>query len=93
MKAPKTRLGQFSLMFITELFSFFIIACNTISYTHGSYFWTAATDTVFSAQAFVMFKLMIDDEKARSWWSGLGCTLGGTCGSLLAIFVTHLLKI
>lgn len=91
MNAPTSRLGQFSLMFVAELISFFIIVANTRAYTHGSYLWTAITDTLFSAQAFVMGKLMMDDPKARSWWAGLGCTLGGTCGSLLAIFVTSIL--
>lgn len=88
IKILQTRLGQFSLMFVTEMFCFFIICCNTISYTHGSYFWTAVTDTIYSLQAFLMMKIMTEDDKARSFWSGLGCTLGGTCGSLLAILVT-----
>ncbi len=88
LTAPKTWYGQFLLMFITEFISFFIIVANTRAFTQGNYFWTAATDTLFSAQGFVMFKLMIDQKEARSWWSGAGCTLGGTCGSLFSIWVT-----
>jgi hypothetical protein len=88
LKAPKSRWGQFWLMFVTECICFFVIVANTRAYTQGNYFWTAVTDTIFSAQGFVMGKLMMDDKEARSWASGAGCTIGGTCGSLLSIWVT-----
>jgi hypothetical protein len=88
MTAPKTRLGQFSLGFIAEFISFFIIVANTRAYTHGNYTWTIITDTLFSLQSFAMAKLMMDDANARTWWMGLGYTLGGTLGSCAAIFVT-----
>ena len=84
----KTKIGQFSVMFIAELVSFFIIVANTRAFTHGSYTWTAVTDSLFSAQTFAMSKIMIDNPEGRSLWSGIGYTLGGTCGSLLAILVT-----
>lgn len=89
MKAPSSRLGQFALLFVAEFISFFIIVANTRAFTHDSYFWTAITDTLFSLQSFAMVKLMMDDAKARSWWAGAGATLGGTCGSLLSIYVTR----
>lgn len=85
---PKSRVGQFFFMFGTELISFFIICANFRAVALGSYFWTALTDTLFSAQAFVIGKLMIDEPNARSWAAGAGCTIGGTCGSLLSIYVT-----
>lgn len=88
LKAPKHWYGQFFLMFFTEMISFFIIVANTRAYTHGLYGWTALTDTLFSAQSFVMIKLMADDANARSWAAGAGCTLGGTVGSLAAIWAT-----
>jgi hypothetical protein len=88
LSPPKTKLGQFSLMFITECISFFIIVANTRAFTQGSYLWTAITDTFFSAQAFFMMKLMADNKEARTFWAGLGCTIGGTVGSLLSIYVT-----
>lgn len=88
MKAPQSKLGQFLLMFVTEAISFFIVVANTRAFTEGRYFWTAVTDTLFSAQSFVMFKIMADDKNARSWAAGLGCTLGGTTGSLVSIWVT-----
>lgn len=88
MKVPKSKLGQFCLFFVAEFISFFIIVANTRAYTKGSYTWTAITDGMFTSQAFIMTKIMVDDSNARSWWAGAGYTVGGTCGSLLAIFVT-----
>lgn len=88
MKAPTSKTGQFCLMFVAELVSFFIIVSNTRAFTHGNYLWTAITDTLFTMQQFTMAKLMIDDKNARSWSAGAGATIGGTCGSLLAIFIT-----
>lgn len=88
MKAPTSRLGQFSLGFVAELLSFFIIVANARAYTHGNYGWTAITDCLFSLQSFAMMKLMVDDKNARTWWMGLGYTIGGTIGSLLAILAT-----
>lgn len=89
MKAPTSRLGQFSLGFVTELICFFIIVANTRAYTHGNYLWTAITDTLFSMQSFCMAKLMMDDPNGRTWYMGVGYTIGGTIGSLLAIFITQ----
>ena len=88
MKAPTSRLGQFSLGFFAEMISFFIIVANARAYTHGAYGWTALTDCLFSLQNFAMMKLMIDDQNARTWYLGIGYTIGGMIGSLLAIFVT-----
>lgn len=91
MKAPTTRLGQFSLGFLAEFICFFIIVANTRAYTHGNYTWTIITDTLFSMQSFAMAKLMMDDKNARTWYMGIGYTIGGALGSVCAIFVTSLL--
>lgn len=76
---------------MAELISYFIIVANTRAFTQGLYFWTAITDAFFSAQQFILAKAMIDSKDARSFSSGLGCVLGGTSGSLLAIWVTKTL--
>jgi hypothetical protein len=91
MKAPTSKFGQFALGFVAELISFFIVVANARAYTHSNYAWTAITDILFSLQQFTMTRLMIDDPNGRTWWLGAGYTLGGTIGSLLAIFVTTLL--
>jgi hypothetical protein len=91
MKVPTSRVGQFLLFGLMEGFAFFIIVANTRAFTQGNYFWTAVTDTLFTAQTFFVSKLMIDNKEARSWAAGLGMTVGGTCGSLASIAVTKLL--
>jgi hypothetical protein len=88
MKAPKTKLGQFVLGFVTELICFFIVVSNTRAFTHGNYTWTIITDTLFSMQNFAMAKLMMDDSNARTWYMGAGYTIGGAIGSCLAILAT-----
>lgn len=91
MKAPTSRLGQFSLGFVCQFFSFFILVLNARAYTHGAYAWTALTDTIFSLTNFAMGKLMIDDENARTWWVAAGYSVGGTLGSLLAMLTASVL--
>lgn len=81
-------MGQFFVGFTAEFISFFIVVANTRAYTHSNYLWTTITDTLFSLQNFAMTKIMIDDPQARTWYLGLGYTIGGTLGSLAAIAVT-----
>ena len=88
MKAPKTRTGQFSLMFAAQMVSYFIIVANTRAYTHSNYLWTAITEIVFGLQAFLFSKLMVEMPELRTWYSGIGMTIGGMVGSLLAIWAT-----
>ena len=88
MELPDNKLKLFALFFVAEALSFFVICANMRAVAQGHYFWTSVTDTLFSAQSFLLAKLMIDNTKARGWAAGLGTTLGGTTGSLLSIFVT-----
>lgn len=90
-KAPTSRWGQFSLGFIVQFFSFFILVLNARAYNHDNYLWTGITDTIFSLTNFAMSKLMIDDENARTWYVALGYSVGGTLGSFAAMFVASLL--
>lgn len=87
-RVPKTRVGQFFFFAVAEFISYFVIVANTRAFTQGSYLWTAVTDSLFTMQAFVVAKLMIDDPNGRSFWAGAGCTIGGTLGSLCSIYVT-----
>lgn len=85
---PKSKLGQF-LFFFAEMFvSYFIIVCNTRAFTQGSYFWTAVTDGFFTLQGAIVGKLCIEDKDGRTLWAIAGGCVGGTCGSLMAIWVT-----
>jgi hypothetical protein len=88
MKAPQSKIGQFWFAFGTQFVSYFIIVANTRALAQASYLWTAVTDTLFTAQSFAVAKFMIDNKECRTWYAGLGMTIGGTVGSLFAIFIT-----
>lgn len=85
---PKSKAGQFCFFFVAQFLSYFLVVANTRAYTQGRYVWTAFTDILFAAQAFLVLRKMIRDQEATGFWAGSGYVLGGTCGSLLSIFVT-----
>lgn len=85
---PKSNVGQFFFFALTTFISYFILVANTRAFTQGSYTWTAITDGVFTAQSFVVAKLSIENEGGRSLAAGAGATIGGTAGSLFAIWCT-----
>lgn len=80
--------GQFLFFGATELFSFFVITANFRAIAIGSYSWSAITDFATVLVNFAVGKMMMDDEKNRSWYVGFGFATGGTIGTLLSIFVT-----
>lgn len=86
---PSSKLGRFSLFFMSEMVSFFVISVNNIALNRGKYLWTITTDMALVFQGMVVSKLMIEDARSRDWNSIAGFTLGGAAGSALAIFVTN----
>lgn len=88
IEVPKTKLGQFVLGFVVEMVAYFLFVANTRAFTHDNYLWTAITDSSISLQAFVIGKFMVEFKEARTWSTGIGLTLGGMTGSMLAIFIT-----
>jgi len=88
IRIPTSPLGQFLFFGSTELFTFFVITANFRAIAIGSYFWAGITDYLTVLVNFGVGKLMMDDEKNRSWWVGLGFATGGTIGTLLSIWVT-----
>ena len=81
----------FGIAFVTEFLAFFIIVVNTRAYTKGLYFWTFLTDAFFISQSFFVSKWMVEAKEARGMAAYFGFLLGGTAGSLSAIFVTKFL--
>lgn len=79
---------SFLIAFAAEFFSYFIIVCNTRAFTQGSYKWTLITDGLFITQSFYVMKWMTEVKEARGTAAYIGFLLGGTLGSLSAIFVT-----
>jgi hypothetical protein len=78
----------FAIAFATQFFSYFIIVANTRAFTEGSYRWTFITDSFFITQSFFVGKWMIETKSARGIPAYFGFLLGGTLGSLAAIFTT-----
>lgn len=81
----------FLIAAVTEFLSFFLIVVNTRAYTHGLYGWTFLTDSFFISQSFFVSKWMVEVKEARGMKAYAGFLLGGTAGSLFAIFVTKFL--
>lgn len=83
-----TPLQTFLIAATTEFFSFFLIVVNTRAYTLGLYFWSFVTDFFFISQAFFVAKWMVEVKEARGLTAYFGFLVGGTMGSLAAIWVT-----
>jgi hypothetical protein len=81
-------LKTFGIAAVTEFLCFFLVVVNTRAYTKGLYKWTFLTDSFFITQSFFVAKWMVEAKEARGIAAYLGFLVGGTSGSLLAIFVT-----
>ena len=88
LKMPSTPLGQFVYGFCDQFLYFFIVCANFRAVAIGLKCATAGTDVLITAQAFISKKFAIDKEEARTWWIGLGETVGGGLGSILSIVIT-----
>lgn len=49
-----------------------MLCASTRAMAAGLVGWTAITSFLFSAQSFIVWKIMVDDPKARIWWTGAG---------------------
>ncbi len=88
LQMPKSRTGQFVYGFVDQFLYFFIVCANFRALAIGLKCATAGTDVLITAQAFISKKLAIDKEEARTWWVGIGETVGGGLGSILSIVIT-----
>lgn len=85
---PTKPWSQFLFFGATELFTFFIITANFRAIAIGSYWWAGVTDYLTVLVNFAVAKVMMGDEKHRTWWVGVGLATGGTLGTLFSIYVT-----
>lgn len=88
IEVPESRAGQFLFFAVMDAISFAIVCASTRAVAIGSYRWTAIADFVFGFQAFALFKLAVDDPKARTWAAGLGAACGGAFGSCVALWIS-----
>lgn len=88
LNVPETKLGQFVFFFVSEFVCFFIIVADTRAIAIGSYLGATVTNVAFGMQAWLVRKLTVEHEGARSLSAGLGSTIGGTIGTLISIWAT-----
>jgi hypothetical protein len=88
VKAPVTALGQFLFFGAVEFVSFGVLCASTRAMAAGLVGWTAITSFFFSGQSFVVWKMMVDDTNARTWWAGAGMVIGGVAGDVLSVILT-----
>ena len=89
LQMPKSPAGQFFYGFVDQFLYFFIVCANFRAVAIGLKCATASTDVLITAQAFISKKLAIDKEEARTWYVGIGETVGGGLGSILSIVITQ----
>jgi hypothetical protein len=94
IKSPQTDLGKFWFYFLIQFVTYGIVVANGRAYVQGSYLWTAVTDTFFAAMQFIVMRVIMKDVQSSDELHGLsmlGYVVGGTAGSLFAIWVTKIL--
>lgn len=84
----QTKHGQFLFFFFSEFISFFIIVAQTRFIANASYLGTIATDLSWGFQAWAVHKITVEHKEGRTWYAGLGSTLGGTLGSVVSLYVS-----
>lgn len=77
---------DFATFFVLQGFQYLIVVVNTRAFTHLQYGMTAATDFVFCWLSWTLWKKI---SEAEGWAAKSGYMLGGTCGSLLGMYLTR----
>lgn len=81
----------FFIALLVEFLSYFVVVINNRAFNQGLYGWTAATDALFITQLFIMQKWSVEKPEYRGWSAYWGFLIGGTLGSLSALYVsTHI---
>lgn len=83
----KNKWASFWQLFFIQLVQYCIVSISFISLSRENYLMTAITDTVYGFNAFFVIKRIVkSDDKVGL--DAIGFVLGGTIGSLLAIWIT-----
>ena len=75
------------LLFAVQLIQYCIVSVSYIVMNRGYYGLTFITDTVYGLNSFFIVKRIVKTGDTLGW-EAIGYTLGGSIGSLLAIWVT-----
>jgi hypothetical protein len=83
----KSRLKSVIILFVVQLVQYCIVSIGYIVMNRGLYVATFVADTVYGLNSFFIVKKIVNTEDTLGWEAG-AYTLGGSIGSLLAIFLT-----
>lgn len=82
---------EFGLMFGVQFFQYCIICISFIALAKGRYVWTFVSDAACGLNSYFIIR-RISNSDAKSHLGVIGYTLGGSSGSMLAIWLTkHLM--
>lgn len=91
MKMPTSHFGRFFFYFCVQFTSYALVVANGRAYVLGDYMWTAVTDASIAALNFVVIRRMVKDFGEELHGPSLaGYVIGGTLGSLFAIWITKI---
>ena len=80
-----TRIKSFMLIFGVQFIQYCIVSISYRAMAQGRYVWTFVTDMIYGLNSFYLIKRIM---KSDSNLEIIGYTLGGACGSMLAIWIT-----
>jgi TPP-dependent 2-oxoacid decarboxylase len=88
MKMPtRQQWKEFWTLFAVQLVSYCLFCLSMIVVTRGNYVLTILTDTAYGANSWFIIRRVAKAD-ASSAFGMVGYTVGGTIGSLLAIWIT-----
>ncbi len=91
MKMPISSIGRFWFYFCVQFTSYALVVANGRAYVLGDYMWTAVTDASIAALNFIVLRKMVKDSGEELHGPSLaGYVIGGTLGSLAAIYITKI---
>jgi hypothetical protein len=79
---------EFWTLFVVQLISYCLFCLSMIVVTRGSYLGTIVTDTLYGVNSYFIIR-RVSKAGEDSAMGATGYTLGGTVGSLLAIWITN----
>jgi len=88
---PTSNWGRFSFYYLVQFTSYALVVANGRAYVLGDYIWTAVTDSLIAALNFIVLRKMVKDSNEDLHGPSLsGYVIGGTMGSLFAIWITKM---
>jgi glycerol uptake facilitator-like aquaporin len=81
-----TKLKEFSVLFVLQVFGYLLITVNYRAVATGHYTLTALSDFAYASLTFFVIRKIAKSEDQLHQWFGYVC--GSVVGSLLGIYVS-----